>query len=95
MPVLSESTVQQGDKWYRTSKVQYQSSTGASFLVDQGAVSATVVFPTSGGPSVSLGDADGNGEKTVTLSGSSLEGMIDVLTVYNTTPSSFKPSTRV
>jgi len=94
MPILSESSPYQvGGKWYKISKISHQSAT-STFLVDQSAVSATVTFPVSGGPTASLAASDSNFEKTVTLSGHSSEGTIEVLTVYNSTPSSVKPTSR-
>ncbi len=79
--------------FYKFSRINVTSGVDQTFLVDQSATKVSVVAPASGAPTASLGSADSNFEKTVTLSGGS-SGSVTVVTTHTGTPASSKPSSR-
>lgn len=96
MPVSGEKRffLQSRDDFIVSLIDAYSSANGDSVLVDQ---SATQVqsFHLGGGtaPTVSLGSADANFEKTVTVSGGS-SGKVAVVTYHPGGASSSKPASR-
>lgn len=91
MSVLSESVVEVDGTQYKFSKVQHTAGTASTFKVDQSAVSVVIAKPSSGAPSVSLGSADSNFEKTVTLAAAGSSGLVTVMTTHSGTAAGTKP----
>lgn len=96
MPATGEKRffLKSRDDFIATNVDSYSASNGDSFLVDQSATQVAA-FHLAGGtaPTVSLGSADANFEKTVTLSGGS-NGDVVVVTYHPGGASSSKPASR-
>jgi hypothetical protein len=89
----SETTFQFAGTFYKLSKVPY-SGVATDFKVDQSAVSAVLLEPASGGPTVTLGAADSSFEKTVNIAagGTNEGGTVTVISAHTgSTLSSSKP----
>lgn len=96
MPVSGEKRffLQSRDDFIVSLIDSYSSANGDSVLVDQTASQAVVVHLGGGtAPTASLGAADANFEKTVTLSGGS-NGKVAVITYHPGGASSSKPASR-
>jgi hypothetical protein len=91
MSILGETRVRVFGTQFVFLRVAY-SGAAVAVSVDQPAVSASVLSPDSGGPTVSLGSASG-GLKTLTLAagGTSVGGAVIVVLNSGKTSSSFKP----
>lgn len=90
MPILSETVIEAFGQNYKISRVSYSGSS-STFLVDQSATGVAVISPVSGGPSVSIGSADSNFEKTVTLAAGGASGTVTVIITHSGTVASTKP----
>ena len=95
MAVISEHIVEFSGRFYKISRVTYGGAS-TTFLVDQNADGVASIDPSSGAPAATIGAADSNFEKTVTLAagGSSTAGVVTVITTHSGTPSGVKPSSR-
>jgi len=91
MSILGETRVRVFGTQFVFLRVAY-SGRAVSVSVDQPCVSVSVISPTSGGPSASLGSASG-GLKTLTLAagGSSIGGAVIVVLNSGKTSASSKP----
>lgn len=94
MSVISEHTTEFSGRFYKISRISY-SGIATTFVVDQSASSASAIEPASNAPTVTLGAADGNFERTVTLAAGGASGPVTVITTHNGTPAGPKPSARV
>lgn len=69
---------------YKLTKIAYD-ATEVTFKVDQSAETAVAVLPASGAPTITLGAADSNFEKTVTLAAGSAAGTVIIVTAHGST----------
>lgn len=72
-----------GPETYVLTTVHHSATNGSSFSIDQTAESVVSAKPKSGGPdpTATLGSADSNGLKTVTLTGGR-SGEVEVITLH-------------
>ena len=81
-------------RFYKIVRINHSSGADTTFLVDQSASAVAVIEPASGGPTASLGSADANFEKTVTLTGGAAGLTTVVIAHAGGTIASTKPSSR-
>jgi hypothetical protein len=94
MPIVSEHAFSAFGRNYKIVRVNY-TGLADTFLVDQSASAVATIEPASNAPSVSIGAADANFEKTVTLASGSPDAVVTVVIAHEggTIPSS-KPASR-